>query len=67
VVWSPSEDPSLTFSGSGQTLDARLLDSGPGHYTVPGQQLPAAGEYELRVAAEVDGEPTAATATITVR
>jgi len=34
---------------------------------VPGQQLPAAGEYELRVAAEVDGEPTAATATITVR
>ena len=61
------EEPSLTFTGAGQTLEARLLVAGPGHYTVLSQQFPAAGEYETRVSAVIDGEEVSTTATITVR
>ena len=61
------EDPSLTFTGNGQTLDADLLVAGPGHYTVLSQQFPSAGEYEMRVSAVANGETVTTTSTIVIR
>ncbi|MPZ73577.1 MAG: hypothetical protein GEU74_10170 [Nitriliruptorales bacterium] len=61
------EEPSLTFTGGGETLDAELLVAGPGHYTVLSQQFPSAGEYEMRVSADVEGQAVSTTATIVVR
>ena len=63
----PVENPSLTFTGAGQPIEARLLNAGPGHYTVLSQQFPAAGTYEMRITADIDGEAVTTTATLTVR
>lgn len=65
----PSEvtDPSLTFRNGAARLDAQLLLSGPGHYTVLSQPIDESGDYQVTVSARVDGQPTSATGTITIR
>lgn len=57
---------SLTAEG-GQTIEAALVQAGPGHYTVLAQQLPEPGVYELRVGAVVNDQPVDATFAVTVR
>lgn len=59
-------DATLALSGP-VDIDARLLPSGPGHYTVLAMPVPIAGGYELRVTGTVDGQLASATATITIR
>lgn len=56
----------MTLEGP-TTIDVDLLASGPGHYTVLDLPVARAGDYELRVTATVQGRPTSATATVTIR
>lgn len=60
-------EPSLIFTQGAATLDARLLLSGPGHYTVFGQPIPQPGDYQVAVVADVGGERVTATGTVTIR
>lgn len=63
----PTDDVTVTFSRAGQTGQARLLHSGPGHYTGPAVSLPAPGAYQVEVAGAVDGQRETTTTTLDVR
>lgn len=62
-----TEDVTVTLSRGGTSVEPRLLDSGPGHYTGPAVDLPTPGAYRIEVVGEVDGEREASTTTLTVR
>jgi copper transport protein len=59
--------PSLSLTGPAGTLQPRLLDSGPGHYTVLNQRIDRPGRYLVRISASVEGQPATATGEIVVR
>jgi hypothetical protein len=59
--------PSLSLTGPAGNLQPRLLDSGPGHYTVLNQRIDRPGRYLVRISASVEGQPATATGEIVVR
>lgn len=61
------DDAAVTFVGDGATVEARLVDSGPGHYTGPAVDVPAPGRYRAEVVGVADGQEHTATATFTLR
>lgn len=60
-------DAETTLTSGSDEVTAELFVAGPGHWTTPALTLPAAGDWQLRITALLDGEPATATATITVR
>jgi copper transport protein len=61
------EDLAITFTSGGETVEAALLPSGPGHFTGLGVTIPHAGAWAVAVQAEIDGQPVRATTAFTVR
>ncbi|HVM15171.1 MAG TPA: CopD family protein [Egibacteraceae bacterium] len=61
------DDAAVTFVGEATTVEARLMDSGPGHYTGPAVNIPGPGRYRAEVVGEADEQEHTATATFTVR
>lgn len=62
-----TDDVTVTFTAGEQVVEARLLDSGPGHYTGPAVDLPEPGSYRVTVAGRTDGARETATTSLTVR
>jgi copper transport protein len=60
-------DPSLLLSSTTSNIEARLLQAGPGHYTVLSQRITRPGDYRVVVRANVVGQSQTATGSVTVR
>jgi putative copper export protein len=60
-------EPSVSLAMPGTTLEARLFQAGPGHYTVLSQTIDRAGTYSVAVTATVDGGRQTATGTVEIR
>jgi len=60
-------EPSVSLAMPGTTLEARLFQAGPGHYTVLSQTIERAGTYSVAVTATVDGGRQTATGTVEIR
>ncbi|MGQ0679792.1 MAG: copper resistance CopC/CopD family protein [Actinomycetota bacterium] len=60
-------DASLTLSRNGISLQARMFESGPGHYTVLEQPIGQAGEYSVTISAAINGLEQTATSALAIR
>lgn len=57
----------LTLQQGATEIEADLLASGPGHWTVLNQSIPVEGEWIVLVSASTDSGRASATGAITVR